>query len=142
MALDYHYQTIGFILKDLLDHGLRKVDYSDENSMEVMLYREGVEEEVHATFNDVIHWMIAEGLIRADKIQDGDPCDYFSGVQLTAKGIAVVEAKPPEQSELKQSIVKTIQNPAKGELGADVYVKIGSAVGGLLGGFVQAIGGG
>lgn len=141
MALDYHYQTIGFILKDLLDHGLRKIDYSDENSMEVMLTREGDEEEVHATFNDVLHWMLDEGMIRADAIQDGDPCDYFSGVQLTSKGIAIIQAKPPVESDLKQSIVKTIQEPPMGGLGADVYGKIGSAVGGLLGGFTQAISG-
>ncbi|MFD2058265.1 hypothetical protein ACFSQT_35835 [Mesorhizobium calcicola] len=142
MALDYHFQTIGFILKDLLDHGLRKVNYSAENSMEVMLYRAGDEDEVHATFNDVLHWMIDEGLIRTDSIQDGDPCDYFNGVQLTSKGIAIVQAKPPEGSDLEYSIVKTIQEPPKGGLGADVYAKIGSAVGGLLGGLAQAMGGG
>ena len=138
MPLDYHFQTIGFILKDLLDHGLRKVEYSEENSMEVMLYREGDENEVHATFNDVLHWMINEGLIRADSIQTGDVCDYFVGVQLTSKGIAVVQAKPPEGSDLDQSIKKTIQEPPKGGLGADVYGKIGSFVGGILGGFGQS----
>lgn len=140
MALDYHYKTIGFILKDLVDYGLRRADYSSENALEVMLYREGNEEDVLVIFNDVLHWMLDEGLMRAASIQAGEYCDYFNGVQLTAKGIAVINAPPIAGSSLDNTIEKTITEAPKGDLGADIYAKIGSLVGGLLGGFQQSYG--
>jgi hypothetical protein len=140
MSLDYHYQTIGYILDHLISSGLRRVDLSDENSMDVMLYREGPEEEVHATFNDVLHWMLDEGLIRAASIQSGDPCDHFNGVQLTSKALAVIQTDPRGAGNLDKSVEKTIVESKQGELTADVYGRIGSFVGGVLGGFGQSFG--
>lgn len=138
MSLEYHYQTIGYVLQHLIDNGLRRVDLSAENAMEIMLFRKGDEEEVYRTFNDVLHWMLDEGLIRVAKIQFSESCDYFNGVQLTSKGLAVIRAEPKDGEQLEQSVENTISSAQKGELGADIYGKIGSFVGGVLGGFGQS----
>lgn len=79
-----------------------------------------------------------EGLIRIRSIQEFEGAYSFNGVQLTAKGLAVVQAKP-DDPDLGESIEKKVSD--KADLDASVYTKIGSFVGGLLGGAAQAMSG-
>ncbi|MGH6925095.1 MAG: hypothetical protein ACRED5_15280 [Propylenella sp.] len=60
-------------------------------------------------------------------------------MQLTSKGIAVIQANPGDV-EIGESIEKTVTEAKPGDLDASVYTKIGSFVGGLLGGFTKSIG--
>lgn len=135
-TLEYHYETIGYVLEHLVSTGLRKVDLEASDAMEVMIHRMGNEEEVLATFNDVLHWMIDEGIVRASSIQAFDSCDIFNGVQLTSKGIGVLQLKPEGESTIAEELSKG----ERGSLGSDAYGKIGSFVGGVLGGFSQSFG--
>ncbi|UVK40566.1 hypothetical protein LHFGNBLO_002042 [Mesorhizobium sp. AR10] len=141
--LEYHYETIGRVLKHLIDRGLRKVDLDGSDARNIIPEQEGREDEwdVENTFDSVIHWMIDEGLLRASSIQQDEDCDIFNGVQLTSKDLAVIKKQPSGQ-ELDGSIEEILKDEKKTALSADVYTKIGSLVGGAAGGFIQAIGGG
>lgn len=112
------------------------MDFDDADAMEIMTERHGDEEEVIQTFADVLHWMLREGLIRAHSVQEFEGGYTFSGVQLTSKGIAVIQAKPNDP-DLGESIEKKVAE--KGDLDASTYTKIGSFVGGLIGGATQAL---
>lgn len=137
-TIDYHYETIGRILSHLVQQGLKRVDFESSDAMDIMTERRGDEEEVVQTFADVLHWMNDEGLIRIGAIQEYDEGFAYSGVQLTSRGIAVVQAKPNDP-ELGDSIEKKVSE--KGDLDATAYTKIGSFVGGLIGGATQVLSG-
>jgi hypothetical protein len=137
-TMEYHYQTMGRILSNLVKAGLSRVNFDDSDAMEIMTHRIGNEEEVLQTFADVLHWLNDERLIRVKSIQEFDGGYAFNGVQLTSKGIAIIQAKPKD-AELGESIEKTLAKP--GTLDASVYTKIGSFVGGLIGGGIQALSG-
>ncbi|MES4992416.1 hypothetical protein ACTJJ7_11310 [Phyllobacterium sp. 22229] len=137
-TIDYHYQTMGRILSHLVQQGFKRVDFDASDAMDIMTERRGDEEEVLKTFADVLHWMRDEGLIRVGTIQEFDGGFAFSGVQLTSKGIAVIQAKPNDP-ELGESIEKKVSD--NGSLDASAYTKIGSFVGGLIGGAAQALAG-
>ncbi|MBB2707759.1 MULTISPECIES: hypothetical protein [Rhizobium] len=137
-TMEYHYQTIGRILSHLINAGLSRVDFDESDAMDVMTHRIGDEEAVLRTFADVLHWMNDEGLIRVRSIQEYEGGYAFNGVQLTAKGVSVVQTKPNDP-DLGESIEKKVSD--KGELDASVYTKIGSFVGGLIGGAAQAMSG-
>ncbi|UIK04818.1 hypothetical protein [Neorhizobium galegae] len=137
-TMEYHYQTMGRILSHLVNAGLSRVDFANSDAMDIMTHRIGDEEEVLKTFADVLHWMNDEGLIRVRSIQEFDGGYAFNGVQLTSKGVSIVQAKPGDP-DLGESIEKKVSE--KGELEASVYTKIGSFVGGLIGGATQAMAG-
>lgn len=137
-TMEYHYQTMGRILSFLVQKGFSRVDFDESDAMYVMTERWGSEEEVLQTFADVLHWMNDESLIRVGKIQEYEGGYAFSGVQLTSKGVAAIQAKPNDP-ELGESIEKKISQ--SGSLDASVYTKIGSFVGGLIGGATQALSG-
>lgn len=138
--LEYHYETIGRILAFLVEKGLRRIDLDESNAMEIMTERWGSEEEVTATFADSLYWMYSEGLIHVGKISFDFSYSYnFNGVQLSSKGIAVIKQNPNDPS-LGGSIEKKLKENS-GDLDPSVYQKIGSFVGGVLGGFTQSISG-
>ncbi|NLS20323.1 hypothetical protein HGP16_27720 [Rhizobium sp. P40RR-XXII] len=137
-TIEYHYQTMGRILSYLVNAGLSRVDFDPSDAMDIMTHRIGDEEEVLRTFADVLYWMKDEGLIRVRRIQEFDGGYAFNGVQLTSKGVSIVQTKPNDP-DLGESIEKKVS--VKGELEASVYTKIGSFVGGLIGGATQAMSG-
>ena len=85
--------------------------------------------------------MLAEGLIRASTVSEYEGGYNFMGVQLTAKGIAVIKAKP-DDAELGESIEKKVteSESESADLDASLYTKIGSFVGGFAGGFTKTVG--
>lgn len=137
--LEYHYETIGRVLDHLVSNGLRRLDFEAADAMDVMTHRIGDEVDVLATFNDVLHWMLGEGLIRCTSVQDCEYCDYFNGVQLTSKGIAIIQTNAPIDG-LDANVQDTLTQADMGSLSSDVYQKIGSFVGGAAGGFLQSFG--
>ncbi|WP_210214309.1 hypothetical protein, partial [Sinorhizobium meliloti] len=137
-TIEYHYETMGRILSHLVNAGLSRVDFEPSDAMDIMTHRIGDEEDVVNAFADVLHWMKDEGLIRVASVQEFDGGYAFNGVQLTSKGIAAIQAKPTDP-ELGESIEKKVGE--KGELDISVYTKIGSFVGGLIGGATQALSG-
>lgn len=137
-TIDYHYQTMGRILSHLVHQGLKRVDFDTSDAMDIMTERRGDEEEVIETFADVLHWMLNEGLVRVYSVQEFDGGFAFSGVQLTSRGVAAIQAKPNDPA-LGESIEKTVND--KGALDANAYTKMGSFIGGLIGGATQALSG-
>jgi hypothetical protein len=137
-TIEYHYEIMGRILSHLVNAGLSRVDFEPSDAMDIMTHRVGDEDDVVNAFADVLHWMKDEGLIRVGSVQEFDGGYAFNSVQLSSKGIVVVQTKPTDP-ELGDSIETRVGD--KGELDISVYTKIGSFVGGLIGGATQALSG-
>ncbi|KQU91348.1 hypothetical protein ASD99_21965 [Mesorhizobium sp. Root695] len=128
-ALDESYELIGRILAKLVLGGLR----SQEIEARDVMPQEAAIEGGSQHFLAATHWLRLEGLITAGGIySDGRAW----GVQLTSKGVAAIEKGTFNGP--KASIRETVESKPDGSLGPDTYGKIGSFVGGLLGGFTQS----
>lgn len=140
-TIEYHYQTVGRILAYLINHGLTRHDFDASDVMTIMTERRGDDSEVINTFFNCLFWMRNEGLIHVENVdtyQDGRP-PFFGNVQLASKGIAVIKANTND-ADIGPSIEKKVTDAKGGDLGSDRYGKIGSFVGGMLGGFTQSFG--
>lgn len=125
-ALANSYELIGRILAKLILNGLRR------QALEAKHVSENVNSETTHHFVDVMEWLRSEGLVTTQaQYLDGS---YF-GAQLTAKGIAAVEKGAFNGST---SIRETVEAKPDGGLASDTYGKIGSFIGGLIGGFAQS----
>ncbi|BCG70149.1 hypothetical protein MesoLj113a_13070 [Mesorhizobium sp. 113-1-2] len=126
-TLSDSYEVIGRILAKLILNGLRRQELEAKP-----IYSENYPtgDDVHH-FVDVMEWLRAEGLVTvlSQNIAGG----YF-GAQLTAKGIVAIEKGSFNGSS---SIRETVE-ARPGGLTSDNYGKIGSFVGGLIGGFAQS----
>jgi hypothetical protein len=138
--IEYHYQTIGRILTFLVRRGLARTDLDESSAMEIMTERRGDEEVVLSTFSDCLQWMVREGLIHVQTIHEHDGGYDFNGVQLSSLGIEIIK-RDPKDTEIGTSIEKRVEESGGKDLGAPTYTKIGSFVGGALGGFTKAISG-
>ena len=138
--LEYHYETMGRILAHLVENGLTRVNIETTDAMVIMTEKRGDEEAVYKTFADVFHWMSEEGLIRHGKTYDTHNQGFcFLGVQLTSLGLAVINTKITN-SEIGATIEQTITQKPEGGLSSETYGKIGSLVGGIIGGAAQSLG--
>jgi hypothetical protein len=135
--IEYHYQTIGRIIVHLVEKGLMRVDLESSDVFDIMTERWGDEDVVIQTFADVVHWMNDEGIIRIRTVQGFDHGFCFSGVQLTAKGLAIIGVRQESNGDSIKKIVES-----KPGLDSAAYGKIGELVGGLLGGFTKSMAGG
>ena len=75
------------------------------------------------------YWINSKGLIRIANIQEYDGGYIFSGIQLTSKGVANIQAKATD-SKLGDSIEKKVSGNR--DFDTSVYTIIGSFVGGRL----------
>jgi hypothetical protein len=126
------------VLAYLVERGVGRVNIGTRDVMEIMTHRIGDDHEVTKTFTDVLHWMLAEGLIRvANKSETIKGELLLINAQLTSLGIGIVQAKV-EDPDIGETIEKTV---ARGNLEPAAYTKIGSFVGGVLGGFTKSISG-
>ncbi|MCV0396985.1 MAG: hypothetical protein K5872_08745 [Rhizobiaceae bacterium] len=132
MSLEKSYELVGRILATLLLSGLRARTIAPAD----FGLSEGRDDLLH--FVDVVNWLQREGMISA-----GTPLlnGTFPNAQLTARGIAAVEAESFNKAG-HASVRKAVEAKPDGKLQADTYSKIGSFVGGLLGGFTQSVSGG
>ncbi|TPN80644.1 hypothetical protein FJ987_01010 [Mesorhizobium sp. CU2] len=128
-TLSDSYEVIGRILAKLILNGLRRQELEAKHVFSEQ-YPTG--DDVHH-FVDVMEWLRAEGLVTvlSQNIAGG----YF-GAQLTAKGIAAIEKGAFNGST---SIREAVEGKPGG-LSAESYGKIGSLIGGLIGGFAQSAG--
>lgn len=138
--IEYHYETIGRILTFLVERGLVRTDLDASSAMVIMPEWHGGDEEVLSTFCDCLHWMANEGLIHVRKIEEYDSGYDFYGVQLSSIGIDMIR-RNPNDVEIGPSIQKKVEESGGKDLGASTYTKIGSFVGGALGGFTKTISG-
>lgn len=127
-SLDQSYELIGRILAKLILAGLRRQDLKASDVVEGKV---SFDDRRH--FDDVVSWLLVEGLVtRTSLFTDGT----YRGLQLTSKGIATIEKG--SFRETGGSVRQAVEAKPEGGLGPDTYGKIGSFVGGLLGGFAQS----
>ncbi|MDY8110666.1 hypothetical protein U0C82_16100 [Fulvimarina sp. 2208YS6-2-32] len=121
------HELIGRILSSLIAGGLRK-QYLEPEEFEC------ADPPKFYEFMDVMHWMVEERLIRVEGIEvDG----LHRSVQLTSLGLKAAEDKAFDENE---SVREAVEKTPSG-LSAEKYAKIGSFVGGLIGGMTKSIGG-
>ncbi|GLS34505.1 hypothetical protein GCM10010869_00930 [Mesorhizobium tianshanense] len=126
-SLAESYEIIGRILAKTILGGLRRQELEAKDVMPDA----NTEKRYH--FADVVSWLHAEGLIISQGAYVGGG---YLGVQLTSKGIAAIETGTFNGAS--GSIRQAVEAKPEGSLGAETYGKIGSFVGGLLGGFAQS----
>lgn len=102
-----------------------------------MDFRKGDEEDVLKVC-DVLIFMIKEDVIRAQNVQEYDGGYGFFGVQLTSKGLSLINAKA-ETSQISGSITETIKENSKAASSDTPYAKWGEFVGGLLGSLTNTL---
>ncbi|KZL05507.1 hypothetical protein [Pseudovibrio sp. Ad26] len=138
-TLRVHQQLIGKILHFLYERGLSKTDISSRMAQE---FYEGTTlegEKGFATFSDVIDWMEQEGIISIvnnSKALSGSFNHY--GVQLTSYGISLIQNQKFE--ELDKNTIEEVIESSNGEISSEKYGKIGSLIGGIIGGVAQSVG--
>jgi hypothetical protein len=129
-TLGESYEMIGRILATLILGGLRR----QEIGVASVVDEDKINHDAVHHFVDVMKWLQNEGLITpGTALISGD----YMAVQLTSRGIAAIEQGQFSPATGK-SIRETVESKAEGGLTSDTYGKIGSFVGGLLGGFTQA----
>lgn len=129
-SLASSYEMIGRILAKLVLGGLRSQGLRAEDAVESGI----VSGDDSNHFHDVVTWLQHEGLItQGHAMMDGS----FQRVQLTSTGIAAVEAGAFGPANV--TIRETVEAKPEGDLPSETYGKMGSFVGGLLGGFTTAI---
>jgi len=138
-ALDQHYEVVGRILVKMASLGLKRIeDIHHGNAVELFGKLSDSPTADSEVYQDVLEWTFAEDLLRRSSGGSKREGVYvFNNVQLTAKGIGVIEANPRGGFGLSKSIKETEKTEA--DLSPNVYAKIGSFVGGLLGGFTTSI---
>lgn len=142
-ALDYHHYTLGRILFYLAKQGLRRTNFDQSDAMEIMDYRKGDEAEVVAVFHDVLLFMDSEGIIRVSHYQPHSGGYYFNGVQLTAKGLQLIQADPSKiDNSLKGSIVANTASPEVTSIDNSYYNKWGEFAGSFLASITKSLGSG
>ncbi|MGF1631253.1 MAG: hypothetical protein ACFCUT_17410 [Kiloniellaceae bacterium] len=136
--IERYYEMIGRLLAFLVSQGLAKVTLRSSNAREILSSDGADSDDDMSDFKDVVHWMASERLIRFSSYYQATSF-IFSEVQLTSRGISLIQATP-DSTPLNASIEKTLTDNAEGGLDASTYTKIGALAGGLLGGFTKSIG--
>jgi hypothetical protein len=139
--LDYHYYTLGRILFDLAERGLSKVHYDQSSAMDVMSFRRGDEQEVLRVFADVLSFIVSEGIIRVDSVQEYDDGYSYNGVQLTSKGLALIQTKP-QLATLSGSIVENAAEEKQKGADQSFFSKWGEFAGSFVGSITKSLGSG
>ena len=122
--LEKSYELVGRIFAMLVDTGLRKAVFGSKNF--------GLAES-DPFFSDVMAFLIDEQLVRiGGQSMDGE---YYQ-VQLTSAGLKAIDSARFGDG---QSVRSTIEEK-RGELSSATYGKIGSLIGGVIGGVTKAIG--
>ncbi|CTQ42698.1 hypothetical protein [Roseibium aggregatum] len=139
-TLDKHQEIIGRMMKGLVDSGLEKIGFGDHMALEFLGLNTDQDAPKNSEIADVVSWMISEGLIRSDAGPDQSYWRMgggflFPGLQLTSKGLAALDVIRSQEEKLSHQIDKP-----KGELSPATYTKLGSLIGGILGGFTKSIG--
>lgn len=140
-ALERHYEIIGRILVHMASIGLKRIEFLNHETVIVEFgsLTDNPREDSEA-YQDVLEWMFAEGLLRRDPDSGGSKragVFVFGDVQLTAKGIAVIERDLQAGLGIKR--ISQAGATASGDLTPGVYVKIGSLVGAMIGGFTKSL---
>jgi len=132
---DESFEMVGKILAHLLKTGLLQLDLEAERVIEGYKNDDSNEAyRIRDLFCSVMHWLINEGLITGY----GSPYYTFGGVQLTAKGIVALQS--PKFDPVKAMSAASVVADKGEDLSGETYSKIGSFIGGLIGGLSQSVG--
>ena len=88
------------------------------------------------TFEAVINWMLDEGILRGkQRIETFDGRLRLNGVQLTSKGLAIVQQPLPSGDNIAKRVQSNSGNGA-------FWSNIGELVGSIAGSFTKSVGSG
>lgn len=130
------------ILNRLLASGIGKTMISADEFKE-QLRAIGYPEkfDVGTLFEDLMDWLRAEGIIRFGSVLSGTEGEsVYADCALTAKGLEILQAKLDVLGG--KTTAEVIVASQKGDAPASSYIRAGSFLGGLAGGFIKSAGGG
>lgn len=132
--LDAQSQIIGAVLNRLLQSGVARISLSiDEFSED--LKKAGYPDKFDANdlFVDIAVWLSAEGIVRYGGLSEGTNGEaVVDDCHITAKGIHLLNSKLEVLGGKSAAEVLSSDSPSN-------HVKIGSLIGGILGGFTKSI---
>jgi hypothetical protein len=136
--LEVHNELIAKILNRLIKNGLARIEMSSEEFLPDFAGRGIDDEDFDDHFADVLTWLQAEGFIRFEAMYggtDGETC--VSSCCLTGQALAVLDQKVEALGGItaKEAFLAS-EKPGSP---AANYVKAGSLLGGIMGGFTKAI---
>lgn len=130
--IDNHNQIVGRIIVYLVDNDPIGVTLTSQH---IMVDTHLLDGNFDKKFSDIVLWMERENLIYIkSKYPLISGICLFGEIGLTAKGLNIVQGVV---GGLDGTISKITAD--KSEMTSSAYGKIGSLVGGILGGFTQAI---
>lgn len=141
-ALQGQGQFVAAILHRLLSHGIGRTTLSvDDFSSQLIAIGYTENFDSNGLFEDMVDWLTSEGIIRFENAFSGsDGETVYSGCALTAKGLEILQAKLNVLDG--KTTAEIIVASQKGDAPASSYIKAGSFLGGLAGGFIKSAGGG
>jgi hypothetical protein len=129
--LDQHMAVVGQVIAKFVSEGLSSLAI-DCGAPEAFL-GSPVDK---GTFEAVINWMLDEKILRAkQRIETFDGKLRLNGMQLTSKGLAIVQQPLPPGDNIAKRVQSNTRTSA-------FWSNIGELVGSLAGGFTKSIGSG
>jgi hypothetical protein len=131
--------VVAAILRELLMNGILRVELGVDQFREDIRnagYPEGADFE--RLFSDMVIWLRDEGVIRFGQItDDGNGGDYFIDCVLTGSGMDLLRRKADVFGGM--SAAEVIMSPPDKNASAAQLAKLGSLIGGVIGGFTKSI---
>ncbi|WP_156884561.1 hypothetical protein [Stappia stellulata] len=137
--MEFHYEIVGRVISKLFNEGLSRVELDSETASEYLGLDNSEGKNFKQDIVDVIFWMISEGLIRTSNTYETlDGSASFINVQLTSKCISIIRVNSTEQIGVK-NIEHLLSKSEETPPSISNYIKVGSFVGSILGGFTKSI---
>lgn len=127
--MERDFNVLGRLLSDLIGNGLTRVNYQGKDAMRICEIVDEHDKQIVASLRNVLDWMRDEGYIRVEEANRFHNTFYYTGVQLTSKGIAAIHASPAGAG-LEGTIRQAIEGSRLDTAG---YTRIGSLFGALNG---------
>lgn len=135
-GMEESFKVVGKVFSLLLENGLKRQGITCEAFYDGQEHPDSKEFQDHKWhLMDVLVWMVNEKLITGKPNQS---FTTFHNAQLTAYGIWVARSATLDE-EAGTSIVDYL-NSNSGNLSGETYSKIGSLIGGIVGGAAQTLG--
>jgi hypothetical protein len=132
--LELHNELIARIFSVLLKGGVARVDFcSNDEALRV----EGLEADPARDFIEVLVWLQNEGFVRHKSFHGGEGGEAcVTMCCLTGMALAALNQ---QVSALGMTAAEVVRESEKPGSPASTYVRAGSLIGGMMGGFTKAI---
>ena len=137
-ALGRYSELVAGILSILIESGLKRLSLSSEDLWETHPSLASNPNDFDSMFVDTLTWLRDEGYVRFESFvggTNGETC--VAGLAPTALCLQLLEQRIPALDNKSGRVI--IEEARSSDTPAAAYVRAGSLLGGLMGGFTKAI---